>query len=201
MADMLAPLENLIEQFRRIPSVGKKSATRMAYSILEYTDEKAKALSDAILEAKEHITLCPKCFQYAMDGQLCSVCADDERDNSVICVVEDCRASYSIERVRDYKGTYHVLHGVLSPLDGIGPEDIRAAELCQRVADGDVKEVIIATDPDVEGEATAVYITKLLKPLGVKVSRLAYGMSVGGDLEYTDEGTLARAISGRRELD
>ncbi|MBR4292995.1 MAG: recombination protein RecR [Clostridia bacterium] len=201
MSDMLAPLENLIEQFRRIPSVGKKSATRMAYSILEYSEEKAKALSDAIIEAKEHITLCPRCFQYSIDGMECSVCSDEERDRSVICVVEDCRAAYSIERVRDYKGMYHVLHGVLSPLDGIGPEDIRAAELCERVAEGEVKEVIIATDPDVEGEATAVYITKLLKPLGVKVSRLAYGMSVGGDLEYTDEGTLARAISGRRELD
>lgn len=173
----------------------------MAYSILEYSDEKAKALSDAIIEAKEHITLCPRCFQYSIDGQECDVCSDEERDRSIICVVEDCRAAYSIERVRDYKGMYHVLHGVLSPLDGIGPEDIRAAELCERIAEGGVKEVIIATDPDVEGEATALYITKLLKPLGVKVSRLAYGMSVGGDLEYTDEGTLARAISGRREID
>lgn len=201
MSEMLPSLEKLVEQLRRIPSIGKKTAVRIAFSILDYTDEDAKALADAIIDAKTHITQCPVCFNYSEDGGLCDICSDDTRDRSIVCVVEDCRAALALERVRDYNGMYHILHGALSPLDGIGPEQIRAAELIERVADGGIREVIIATDPDVEGEATAVYLTKLLRPLGARVSRLAYGVPVGGDLEYTDEGTLSRALQGRRDMD
>jgi recombination protein RecR len=174
----------------------------MAFSVLDYTDEEAQALIDAINDAKRNITNCPLCFGIS-EGGLCSVCADGERDRSVICVVEDYRAVMSLERVHDYRGLYHVLHGVLSPLEGIGPDKLRIGELLERLGknNGETREIIIATNPDVEGEATAVYLFKLLSPLGLKVSRLAYGMQVGGDLEYTDEGTLARAITGRRQMD
>lgn len=200
MAYIIPSLERLVEQFRHMPSVGKKTATRMAFSVLDYTDEEAQALIDAITDAKRNITLCPVCFGISESG-LCSVCADKERDRSVICVVEDYRAVMALERVRDYRGLYHVLHGVLSPLEGIGPDKLRIRELLERLNNNEAREIIIATNPDVEGEATAVYLFKLLSPLGLKISRLAYGMPVGGDLEYTDEGTLAHAITGRREMD
>lgn len=173
----------------------------MAFSVLDYTDEEAQALIDAIADAKRNITNCPVCFGIS-EGGLCSVCTDMERDRSVICVVEDYRAVMALERVRDYRGLYHVLHGVLSPLEGIGPDKLRIRELLERLnKSSEAREIIIATNPDVEGEATAVYLSKLLSPLGLKISRLAYGMPVGGDLEYTDEGTLSRAITGRREMD
>ncbi len=200
MADMIPSFERLIEQFRHIPSVGKKTATRMAFSILDYTDNEAQSLIDAIIDVKKTITNCPVCFSFC-EGDLCSVCADEKRDKSVICVVEDYRALIALERVRDFHGLYHVLHGVLSPLEGIGPEKLHIRELLERLNNNEIHEIIIATNPDVEGEATAVYLFKLLKPMGLKISRLAYGMSVGGDLEYTDEGTLARAITGRRDME
>lgn len=182
-----------------MPSVGKKTAVRMAFSVLDYTDEEAKALIDAISDVKRNITCCPICFGIS-EGGLCTVCSDEQRDRSVICVVEDYRAVMALERVRDYRGLYHILHGVLSPLEGIGPDKLRIGELLERIKNNDTREIIIATNPDVEGEATAVYLYKILSPSGIKISRLAYGMPVGGELEYTDEGTLARAITGRREM-
>lgn len=201
MSELLPSIERLIEQFRHIPSVGKKTAVRMAFSILDYSDEEAQDLADAIIEAKKQVTQCPVCFNLSERGESCSVCSDSERDHSVICVVEDYKAVMAFERVRGYRGVYHVLHGVISPLDRIGPEQLRIAELLERISDGGVSEVIIATNPDVEGEATAVYLTKLIRPTGIKVSRLAYGIPVGGDLEYVDVGTLERAIIGRRDPD
>ena len=198
MSDYIPAIQNLIEQLRRIPSTGKKTAIRMAFSILDFSDEEAAALSEAILEVKQKITQCPVCCNIA-EGGLCDVCADNNRNNSVICVVEDYRAVMALERVREFRGFYHILHGVLSPINGIGPDQLKIKELLARLSDT-TEEVIIATNPNVEGEATAIYLTKLLRPLGIKVSRLAYGMPVGGDLEYTDEGTLSRAIEGRREL-
>ncbi len=199
MTDLIPSLERLIEQFRHMPSVGKKTATRMAFSVLDYTNEEAQSLIDAIADAKRNITSCPVCFGIS-EGGLCSVCSDDKRDKSVICVVEDYRAVISLERVRDYHGLYHVLHGVLSPLEGIGPDRLRIRELLERLNNNETREIIVATNPDVEGEATAVYLFRLLLPMGLKISRLAYGMPVGGDLEYTDEGTLSRAITGRRDM-
>jgi len=197
--EMIPSLERLIEQFRHIPSIGKKTATRMAFSILEYSNEEAQALIQAIADAKNNITECSVCCNISEDG-LCDICADDNRDKSIICVVEDYKAVMALERVREYKGFYHVLHGVLSPLDRVGPDSLRIKELIDRVDSGEVKEIILATDPDIEGEATASYIAGLLAPKGLKISRLAYGMPVGGDLEYTDEGTLARALAGRRDI-
>lgn len=197
--DMIPSLERLIEQFRHLPSIGRKTAIRMAFSVLEYSDEEANALVEAIRDAKSNISECPICANIA-EGGLCEICADGERDHSLICVVEDYKAVMAMERTREYRGTYHVLHGVLSPLDGIGPEQLKIGELCGRVDEGGVNEIIIATDPDVEGEATASYIAALFTPRGIKVSRLAYGMPVGGDLEYADESTIARALSGRREI-
>lgn len=199
MADMIPSLEHLIEQFRHMPSIGKKTATRMAFSILDYSDDEAQALIDAIADVKKNITGCPVCFGIS-EGGLCSVCTDDKRDSSVICVVEDYRAVVALERIRDYRGLYHVLHGVLSPLEGVGPEKLRIKELTDRVNNSEINEIIIATNPDIEGEATADYLFKLLMPMKLRISRLAYGMPVGGNLEYTDEGTLSRAISGRRDM-
>lgn len=199
MTEMPPSLERLIEQFRHIPSIGKKTAARMAFSILDYSDEEAQLLMNAIADAKKNITACPVCFGISESG-LCSVCADLRRDKSVICVVEDYRALMALERVHDYNGLYHVLHGVLSPLEGIGPDKLRIRELLERIKNTETREIVIATNPDVEGEATAVYLFKLLNPMGLRISRLAYGMPVGGDLEYTDEGTLSKALSGRRDM-
>ena len=199
MADYIESLQNLADCFGRLPGVGKKTALRMAYSILELSDEAAAGFAQAIIDAKEKIHLCPVC-QNLTDRELCSICTDLGRDKSVICVVEDPRDVASLEKVREYKGLYHVLHGVISPMNGISPEDITIKELLARMGDGTVQEVIMATNPTVEGEATAMYISRLLKPMGITVSRLAYGVPVGADLEYADEVTLTKALEGRRML-
>ncbi|HAK73485.1 MAG TPA: recombination protein RecR [Sporomusaceae bacterium] len=195
----VAPLAKLVEQFRRLPGIGPKSATRLAYYVLEMEKGQAQALVHAIVEAKDKIGYCSVCYNFT-DTDPCKICQAQSRDNTVICVVEEPRAVAAIERSRDYRGLYHVLHGALSPLDGIGPEDIRIKELLQRLQTGNIREVIMATDPDVEGEATAMYLARLLKPLGVKATRIAHGLPVGGDIEYVDEVTLAKAVENRREL-
>lgn len=198
MADYIESLAVLAEQFGRLQGVGRKSAMRMAFAVLDFTEDEAEQFARAILDAKQKIHLCPVCMNLT-DKELCPICNDPTRDKSVICVVEDVRVLMAIEKVREYRGVYHVLHGAISPVAGITPDKIRLAELLGRLRDDTVKEVIVATDPDVEGEATAMYISRLIKPLGVKVSRLAYGVPVGGDLEYADEITLSRAIDGRKE--
>lgn len=190
------PLERLIDQFRKLPSVGQKSAARMAYFVLSMTEAEAKAFADSILEAKRSIGRCEVCQNLSADS-LCNICSDETREKD-ICVVEDPRAVSAIESTKEFRGTYHVLHGVISPIDGIGPENLTIKELLLRI-DG-AREVIVATNPSVEGEATAMYLSKLLKPLGVKITRLAYGIPVGASLEYTDSVTLSRAIEGRREI-
>ncbi len=194
----IAPLAKLIEQFERMPGVGKKSAQRMAFYVLNLPDKKAQEFAEAITQAHEKIHKCSVCCNLT-DGEKCSVCSSDTRDKSVICVVEDPRDVIAIERTREYKGTYHVLHGAISPMNGVGPDQLTIKELLKRIDDS-VREIILATNPTIEGEATAMYISKLLKPLGVTVSRLAYGVPVGADLEYADEVTLSRAIEGRRIL-
>ena len=199
MADYIESLQTLADKFGALPGVGKKTAMRMAYSVLELPEEDAREFARAIIDAKEKIHLCPVC-QNLTDREVCSICEDLGRDKSVICVVEDARDVSSIEKVREYRGLYHVLHGVISPMNNITPDKIKIAELLSRLAGDDVKEVIVATNPTVEGEATAMYLSKLIKPLGIKVSRLAYGMPVGGDLEYADEVTLFRALEGRRDV-
>ena len=199
MADYIESLQVLADKFGSLPGVGKKTALRMAYSVLDLPIEEAEAFAKAIIDAKEKIHLCPIC-QNLTDREVCSVCDDLGRDKSVICVVEDARDVFSIEKVREYRGLYHVLHGVISPMNNITPDKIKIAELLARLSDDTVKEIIVATNPTVEGEATAMYISKLIKPLGIKVSRLAYGMPVGGDLEYADEVTLYRALEGRRDV-
>ncbi|MBE6564839.1 MAG: recombination protein RecR [Ruminococcaceae bacterium] len=200
MSEYILPLEKLIEQFARLPGIGKKTAVRLAFSIVDGEEKRAEDFAEALLAAKRDIKQCPVCFNLSEGGE-CAVCADSHRDRSVICVVEDVRALMSIERVREYKGLYHVLGGVISPMDGIGPEQLRIAELVRRLEDESVKEIIIATNPTVEGETTALYLSRLIKPLGIKISRLAYGMPAGGELEYTDEVTLFRALQGRRDMD
>ena len=199
MADYIEPLQNLAEQFARLQGVGKKSAFRMAFSVVEMDISDAVAFATAIMEAKEKIHKCPICGNLT-DGEICYICDDETRDKSVICVVEDVKAVMSIEKVREYRGVYHVLHGVISPVNGITPDKIRFRELIERVGQDGVKEVIIATNPTPDGEVTAMYISKYLKPLGIKVTRLAYGIPVGSDLEYADEVTLGRAIEGRRDV-
>ena len=196
MAYNLAPLQNLIDQFEKMQGIGHKTAQRMAFYVLGLSKEEADAFANAITEAHEKIKQCRICCDLA-DDELCPICKSDGRDKSVICVVEDPRDVAAIERTHEYKGTYHVLHGAISPMDNIGPDQIRIKELLARLGDGTVEEVIMATNPTVEGEATAMYISKLLKPMGITVSRLAYGVPVGADLEYADEVTLSRAIEGR----
>ena len=199
MADYIESLQTLADKFGSLPGVGKKTALRMAYSVLELPLEEAEAFAKAIVDAKEKIHLCPVC-QNLTDREVCSICDDLGRDRSVICVVEDARDVASIEKVREYRGLYHVLHGALSPMDGIGPDQLTIRELIARLTDGEVREILLATNPNIEGETTAVYLSKLMKPLGVRVSRLAYGVPVGGDIDYADEVTLFRAIEGRRDL-
>lgn len=199
MADFVAPLQNLVDRFRALPGIGGKTAVRLAFAVMESSDEEAAAFADAILRAKQDIHLCADCCNISTH-ELCPVCADDGRDRSLICVVEDARAVLALERVHEYRGLYHVLGGALSPMNGIGPEQLHIRELLARLGDDTVKEIIVATNPTVEGEATAMYLSKILKPLGVTISRLAYGIPVGGDLEYADEVTLHRAIEGRRPL-
>lgn len=196
MAYNLAPLQNLINQFERMQGIGHKTAQRMAFYVLGLSREEANAFANAITEAHTKIKQCKICCDLA-DDELCPVCKSESRDKSVICVVEDPRDVAAIERTHEYKGLYHVLHGAISPMDNIGPDQIRIKELIARLSDGTVDEVIMATNPTVEGEATAMYVSKLLKPMGITVSRLAYGVPVGADLEYADEVTLSRAIEGR----
>lgn len=195
----IVPLTELINQFARLPGIGKKTARRLAYSILEQPPERAKQFAEALVNARQKIHFCSVC-QSLTDLDICQICSDDRRDKSVICVVEDPRDVMAFERTREYTGVYHVLHGVISPLDNIGPDKLRIKELMTRLGDGNVKEIIMATNPTVEGEATASYISRLVKPMGIKVTRLAYGIPVGGDLEYADEYTLARALEGRNEI-
>lgn len=192
-------LQKLIEQFERLPGIGHKSAQRLAFHVLNMKKEEAEAFSKAILEAHEKIKKCSCCCNLA-EEELCPICKSTRRDESVVCVVEDPRDVMAFERTHEYEGTYHVLHGVISPMNGIGPEDITIKELLSRMGDGKIQEVIMATNPTVEGEATAMYISRLLKPMGVSVSRLAYGVPVGADLEYADEVTLTRALEGRRMI-
>ncbi|MBQ8213514.1 MAG: recombination protein RecR [Clostridia bacterium] len=199
MAEYIESLQLLAEKFGRLEGVGKKTAMRMAFSVLELEPEDAQAFAKAILDAKEKIHLCPIC-QNLTDREVCSICADENRDHSVICVVTDARTVIAMEKVRDFDGVYHVLHGLISPMNGITPDQLKIKELLARVGNGDVGEVIVATNPTVEGEATAMYLSKLLRPLGIRVTRLAYGVPVGADLEYADEITLFRALEGRREV-
>ena len=199
MAYSVLPLTRLIEQFEKLPGVGRKGAQRLAFHVLGLPKEKAVDFANAILEAHEKIKKCSVC-QNLTDAELCPVCMDSGRDKSVICVVEDPRDVIAFERTREYKGVYHVLHGLISPMEGIGPEQLTIRELLVRLADGAVKEVIMATNPTVEGEATAMYLARLIKPMDIKVTRLAYGIPVGGNLEYADEVTLYRALEGRSEL-
>ena len=190
------PLTKLTECFARLPGIGRKSAQRLAFHILRMPEEEAKAFANAILEAREKIGYCEICKNIT-DTPPCAICSDETRDKSTICVVEDPRDVIAIERTKEYHGLYHVLGGLISPMDGVGPENLFIKELLARMTDGTVKEVIMATNPTVEGEATAMYLSRLIKPMGIKVSRLAYGIPVGGNLEYADEVTLYRAIEGR----
>ncbi len=199
MKEYIEPIENLADMFRRLPGIGRKTAVRLAFSVLDFSDDLAADFARAIISAKKDVRECSECFNMA-DGELCAVCSDMSRDRGVICVVEDSRAVIAIERSHGYNGLYHVLHGALSPVKRIGPGELRIAELLERIASGDVREVILATNPTVEGETTALYLSKQLAPLGLKVSRLANGIPVGGDLEYTDEVTLQRALDGRYEV-
>lgn len=199
MAYKLTPFEVLTEQFRKLPGIGGKSAQRLAFHILDMPHEQVKQFADALINAKIQIHNCPVC-QNLTDGDICSVCSNPRRDPSVICVVASPSDVLAIEKTNEYTGLYHVLHGLLSPADNIGPQDIRIKELIARLQDDTVRELIIATNPTVEGDATAMYISKLLKPVGVHITRLAFGIPVGGDLEYADELTLSRAIENRREM-
>lgn len=192
-------LENLIDKFASLPGIGKKSAQRLAFYVLSLPESEAQSFASAILEAKSSVHCCPVC-QNLTDGEICSVCDDSRRDKSIICVVAEPRDVLSFERSREFKGLYHVLHGVMSPMNHIGPDDLKISELINRVAQGEVREVIMATNPDTEGDTTAMYISRLIKPFEVKVSRLAYGIPVGSNLEYADEATLTRALEGRREM-
>lgn len=194
-----AALERLTEQFARLPGIGGKTAQRLAFHVLSMSAEEAEAFADAIVSAKKTVRCCPVC-QNLTDREICAICESPERDHSVICVVAEPKDIIAMERAREYSGVYHVLHGVISPLNHIGPDDIRIKELLTRVAEGTVSEIIMATNPDTEGEATAMYLSRLLRPLGVKVTRLAYGIPVGSQLEYADEVTLLRALEGRREI-
>ena len=199
MSGFTPSLEQLIDQFARLPSVGRKSAQRLAFYILGMSDAEAKKFTDTIMHARSSIKRCETCCNLT-DEKICPICSSASRDKSIICVVEDPRDVIAIEKTHEYNGLYHVLHGVISPMEGIGPEDINLKSLIQRLQAGDVKELIIATNPNIEGEATAMYIARLIKPAGIKVTRIAHGMPVGGDLEYADEVTLLKSLEGRREL-
>ena len=195
----VAALEKLVEQFQKIPSIGRKTAQRMAFHVLDLPDNEAKEFADAIMEAHTKIHHCSLCHNLT-ENELCPICESTTRDHSVLCVVEDPRDVPALERTREFQGVYHVLHGTISPMNGVGPEQLTIKSLVERVANGEVKEVIMATNPTLEGDTTAMYIGKLLKPFEVKVTRLAYGIPVGADIEYADDVTLLRALEGRREL-
>lgn len=192
-------IEKLIESFERLPSIGNKTAVRLAFYMLNASKEETDNFIKSIQDAKNNLKLCSKCYNIS-DTDPCEICSNPSRDQSKICVVEDVKDVVAIEKIHEYKGLYHVLHGTISPMDGVGPEDIKIKELLARLMDGTVKEVILATNPKVEGEATAMYISKLIKPMGITATRLAHGIPVGGDLEYTDEFTLGKAFEGRTEL-
>ncbi|MBQ7032229.1 MAG: recombination protein RecR [Clostridia bacterium] len=193
------PIANLIDTFARMPGIGRKSAARLAFHVMALSEKDAESLIAAIRDVKENIRLCEVCQSYT-DAQPCRICGDTKRNQNVICVVESPKDVEAMEKTHEFFGVYHVLHGAISPIDGIGPDDIKVKGLLSRVAEGGAEEVIMATNPSVEGEATALYIAKLLKPFGVKITRIAHGIPVGGDLEFTDEITLARAMDGRREI-
>lgn len=198
----IAPLAKLIEHFRALPGIGSKTAVRLAYHVLDMDAAKARALAEAIVEAREKIGFCSVCCNLS-DQDPCAICASEKRDRSKICVVEQPQDVAAVERMKDYKGLYHVLHGSLSPLSGVGPENLRVKELLHRLegeAGAEVQEIIMATNPTVEGEATAMYLARLLKPAGIKVTRIAHGLPIGGDLEYADEVTLAKALENRKEI-
>ena len=192
-------IEKLIESFERLPSIGHKTAVRLAFHMLDLSKEETEEFINSIINAKEKLKYCSNCYNIS-DTDPCPICSSPKRDNSVICVVEDVRDVVAMEKTHEFKGVYHVLHGSISPMNGVGPDDIKVKELLARLMDGSVKEVILATNPRVEGEATAMYLSKLIKPLGIKVTRIAHGVPVGGDLEYTDEVTLSRALEGRVQL-
>ena len=199
MSEFSPSIEKLIESFEKLPSIGNKTAIRLAFYMLNTSEEQANEFVKSIQDARKNLKFCSKCFNIS-DTDPCEICSNAKRDQSQICVVEDVKDVIAIEKIHEFKGLYHVLHGTISPMDGIGPDDIRIKELLARLMDGTVKEVILATNPKVEGEATAMYISKLVKPMGVKVTRLAHGIPVGGDLEYTDEFTVGKALEGRTEL-
>lgn len=199
MSEYVLPLAELIECFRRLPGVGTKSAVRMAFGVLEMSDEDAEKFCSCIRSVKSDVKYCSVCCNYASE-ECCDICTDDRRDRTTICVVEDSRAVTAFEKTHGYKGLYHVLGGVISPVDGIGPEQLKIKELLTRLNSDEVREIIIATNPNIEGETTAIYLAKLIKPLNIKVTRLAYGVPVGAELEFADGETLSRAIQGRREL-
>ncbi len=199
MSEFIEPLEQLIEQFRRLPGVGRKSAIRMAFGVVDMTPDEAERFANTLSEAKQRIHTCPICGNIC-ESDLCHICADPRRDPSLICVVEDVKAIMAMERVKDFRGVYHVLGGTISPIDGRGPDDIAIAPLLARVESGGVTEIILATNPTLDGDTTAMYLSKLLKTKGVKTTRLAYGIPVGADLDYADEMTLLRAMDGRKEL-
>ncbi|MCX7841659.1 MAG: recombination mediator RecR [Clostridia bacterium] len=193
------PVARLVEEFEKLPGVGHKTAQRLAFHVLNMPEEKVQSLANAITEAKQKTRYCSVCSNLT-ETDPCVLCSGTSRDPSVICVVEDPRDVVAMERTREFKGLYHVLHGAISPMEGIGPEDIKIKELLARIRSGNVREVILATNPKIEGEATAMYISKLLKPLGIRTTRIAHGIPVGGDLEYADEVTLAKALEGRRDI-
>jgi len=199
MPELAEPLSRLIAEFKRLPGIGQKSAQRMAFYVLRAERDDAERLSQAILDVKDKLGLCGRCNNIT-DGELCSYCSDTNRDDRIICVVEEPHNIIGIETARNFNGRYHVLHGALSPLRGIGPESLKLKGLVERIGEGDAQEVIVATNPTVEGEATAVYLARLLKPLGVRVSRIAMGIPVGSELEFADEVTLSKAMEGRREM-
>ena len=192
-------IEKLIESFEKLPSIGHKTAIRLAYHMLDMSDDEIKEFTSSITDAKQKLKYCSICFNIS-DTDPCPICSDSKRDQSTICVVEDVRDIMAMERTHEYKGVYHVLHGTISPLNGIGPDEIKIKELLNRIRDNEIKEVIIATNPRVEGEATSIYLSKLLKAFNINVTRIAHGIPVGGDLEYTDEITLMKAMEGRREI-
>ncbi len=199
MSVYAAPVARLIEEFEKLPGIGHKTAQRLAFHVLNMPVEKVERLASSISDAKLKTKYCSVCGNLT-DSEVCSLCSSNNRDETLICVVEDARDVAAMERIKEFKGLYHVLHGAISPMEGIGPEDIKIKELLLRIQDKEIKEIIIATNPNIEGEATAMYISKLLKPLGIKATRIAHGIPVGGDLEYADEVTLAKALEGRREI-
>lgn len=199
MSFYAAPIAKLIDEFSKLPGIGNKTAQRLAFFILNMSLEDVEQLSDSIINAKRSVKYCKVCCNIT-DSDICSICSNTKRDSSMICVVEDPKDVVAMEKTREFKGLYHVLNGAISPMEGIGPEEIRIKELLKRVAENEIKEIILATNPNIEGEATAMYVSRLLKPMGIKVTRIAHGVPVGGDLEYADEVTLMKALEGRREI-